>query len=139
MTTPARLAIIAADFNKAIVDPMIAAAEETAASLGATTTVTRIPGCYEMPIVCNALLESGRVDGIVAIGYIERGETQHGEVMGHVVHDALVRLQLEYRRPVGIGIIGPGATLEQAQVRNVPYARAAVEAALKVRGIIAAL
>ncbi|MBP9750536.1 MAG: 6,7-dimethyl-8-ribityllumazine synthase [Candidatus Peribacteraceae bacterium] len=139
MTTPARVAIVAADYNKAIVDPMIAEAEKVAAEFGATTTVTRIPGCYEMPIICNALLESGQVDVIVAIGYIERGHTMHGEVMGNVVHDALVRLQLQYRCPVGIGIIGPGATLEQAQERNVPYARAAVEAALKIRNIIAAL
>ena len=32
--------------------------------------------------------------GLITLGYIERGETQHGEVMGHVVHRALVELQL---------------------------------------------
>ena len=57
-------------------------------------------------------------DGLVVLGYIERGETLHGEVMGHVVHTALVQLQLKYRKPVGIGIIGPGATAEQAQAQS---------------------
>jgi 6,7-dimethyl-8-ribityllumazine synthase len=50
--------------------------------------------------------------------------------MGHVVHAALVQLQLRYRKPAGIGIIGPGATLEQAATRKEPYARAAVRAML---------
>lgn len=136
MTTSKHLAIVAADFNKSIVDPMIAAAEETAKNLGYTTSVTRIPGCYEMPIVCHALLEKGGLGAMAVLGYIEKGHTLHGEVMGHVVQDALVQLQLEYRLPIGIGIIGPGATLEQAQERNVSYGRAAVEAAVKTRAII---
>jgi 6,7-dimethyl-8-ribityllumazine synthase len=67
----------------------------------------------------------------VVLGFIERGQTQHGEVMGHVVHRALVDLELKHRKPVGIGIIGPGATSEQAEKRKVDYARAAVRAALR--------
>ncbi len=139
MTTPKHLVIVAADFNKEIVDPMIAAAEAAATERGFTSSVIRIPGCYEMPIVCHAILEKGGVGAIAALGYIERGHTLHGEVMGHVVQDALVQLQLEYRLPIGIGIVGPGATIEQARERNVGYGRAAVEAALRVREIIADL
>ena len=70
------------------------------------------------------------VDCLVVLGYIERGETQHGEVMGHVVHQTLVDLELKYRKPVGIGIIGPGASLAQAENRKAGYARAAVRAAV---------
>ena len=139
MSTPKHIAIVAADFNKEIVDPMIAAAEAAAAERGFTTKVIRIPGCYEMPIVCHALLEKGGLGGIAVLGYIERGHTLHGEVMGHVVQDALVRLQLEFRIPVGVGIVGPGATIEQARERNVGYGRAAVEAALTVREVISSL
>jgi 6,7-dimethyl-8-ribityllumazine synthase len=51
--------------------------------------------------------------------------------MGHVVQQTLVDLQLKHRKPVGIGIIGPGATLEQAEKRKVDYARAAVRAAVR--------
>ena len=57
-------------------------------------------------------------DAVVVLGHIERGETLHGEVMGHVVQHALVQLQFKYRKPVGVGIIGPGATAEQADVRK---------------------
>lgn len=136
MSIPKHLAIVAADFNKEIVEPMIVEAEKTAVELGYTTSVTRIPGCYEMPIVCHAVIQRGGLGAVVALGYIEKGYTLHGEVMGHIVQDALVQLQLEYRMPIGIGIIGPGATIEQARERNVSYGRAAVEAAVKTREII---
>ena len=126
------LAIIAADFNKPIVHPMIEQAKKTAAQLGCTVTVVvTVPGSFEIPLVLDAVLQRDDVDIAVALGYIEKGQTLHGEVMGHVVYRALLDLQLMYGKPVGLGIIGPGATLDQAQVRNVSYGEAAVAAAVK--------
>ncbi len=137
MTDQPTIAIIAANFNKDIVEPMIATATEEAVARGAIVAkVLRIPGCYEMPLVLRALMEREHIDAFAALGYIERGETLHGEVMGHIVHDALVRLQLEFGKPIGIGIIGPGATLDQAEVRKIGAAKAAVAAALDVHGMI---
>ncbi len=69
-------------------------------------------------------------DAVVVLSYIERGETLHGEVMGNIVQSQIVQLSLRHDTPLGIGIIGPGATLEQAQSRWDSYARAAVNAAL---------
>lgn len=128
-----KLAIVAANFNRDVVDVMIETAKEEAATLGATvTTVVTVPGSYEMPIVVDKLLARPDVDGLVTLGYIERGSTLHGEVMGHVVHSSLVDLQLKYKKPVGIGIIGPGALLDQAHERKIPYARASIKATLQI-------
>lgn len=128
-----RLAIVAAEFNRPLVDAMIAAALDEADKHGARVLLApaRVPGCYETPVVTAARLGRRDVDAVVVLGYIERGETQHGEVMGHVVQGALVQLAIEHGKPVGIGIIGPGATAEQAEPRKDPYARAAVRAALR--------
>ena len=57
--------------------------------------------------------------------------------MGHVVHAALVELSLAHRTPIGIGIIGPGATEAQALIRKESYAAAAVRAAARMLGITA--
>jgi 6,7-dimethyl-8-ribityllumazine synthase len=128
-----RVAIVAAEFNASIVEPMIAGATDEIALLGATLgPVVRIPGCYEVPLVAAKLLGKARVDLLVVLGFIEKGETLHGQVMGQVVHSKLVDLEIEYGKPVGIGIIGPGATPEQAEVRKDAYARAAVRAALRL-------
>lgn len=126
------VAIVAADFNKAIVHPMIDAATKKIAELGCVLgPVVTVPGSIEIPLTLDALLQRDDVDAVAALGFIHVGETLHGEVMGHVVYRALIDLSLTYGKPVGLGIIGPGATNEQAAKRNVAYAEAAVEAAVK--------
>lgn len=128
-----RVAIVAAEFNRPLVDVMVASALDEAKQAGArvTTEPVRVPGCYETPVVVSNLIARKDVEAVVVLGYIERGETQHGEVMGHVVHAALVDLAIREGKPVGVGIIGPGATAAQAEVRKESYARAAVRAALR--------
>lgn len=127
-----RCVILAAEFTPAVVDVMVAEAAVEADAGGALVVkVVRVAGSYELPLAADVLLANPGVDVLVVLGYIERGETLHGEVMGHVVHRSLVDLQLKHRKPIGMGIIGPGATREQAEVRKADYARAAVRAALR--------
>jgi 6,7-dimethyl-8-ribityllumazine synthase len=134
-----RIVIVAAEFNKELVDVMIETAQNELKEAGAETVrVVRVPGSYEVPLLADLHLAKEDVDAVVVLGYIERGETLHGEVMGHVVHSALMQLQLKWHKPIGMGIIGPGATVEQAQQRKVSSARAAVHAALKCCELLAA-
>jgi 6,7-dimethyl-8-ribityllumazine synthase len=136
---PARVALVAAEFNRPLVDVMIESALDEAKRQGARVSLDplRVPGCYETPLVVSRVIARKDVDAVVVLGYIERGETQHGEVMGHVVQAALVQLAIEHGKPVGIGIIGPGATKPQAEGRKESYARAAVRAALRALEAIA--
>jgi 6,7-dimethyl-8-ribityllumazine synthase len=135
-----RVALVAADFNKQIVEPMIDEAKRTITENQASLSeLTRVPGCYELPLVCELLMQRTDVDVVIVLGFIERGETLHGEIMGHVVQQSLVDMQIRHRKPVGIGIIGPGATPEQAETRKIGYARAAVEAALNICATISNL
>jgi 6,7-dimethyl-8-ribityllumazine synthase len=128
-----RVAIVAADFNLGIVNHMIKAAAEEAAQAGVEVAeLLRVPGSYETPLAAELLLARDDIAAVVVLGYIEKGETQHGFVMGQVVHGMLLRLQLKHRKPIGLGIIGPGATEAQAEVRKDRTARAAVRAALRL-------
>jgi 6,7-dimethyl-8-ribityllumazine synthase len=134
------IAIIAAEFNKPLIGVMIATAKRTAAELGAEVRLeVSVPGSYEMPLVARRAIVRADIDALVVLGYIERGETQHGEVMGHVVHTALVNLSLEHLKPVAFGVIGPGATPEQAETRKEAYAAAAVRAAMRALEVSATL
>lgn len=129
--------IIAAEFNKPLIDEMVAIAVEECRAHGLEVArALRVPGCYELPLVADVELGKPEIAGLVVLGYIERGETLHGEVMGHVVHRSLVELQLRTRKPIGLGIIGPGATKEQAVVRHVNSAKAAVNALKQVADIL---
>jgi 6,7-dimethyl-8-ribityllumazine synthase len=128
-----RIAIVAAEFNPGIVNHMVrAATEEAAQALVEVAEVVRVPGCYETPLAADLLLARPDIGAVVVLGYIEKGETQHGLVMGQVVHGLHLQLQLKHRKPIGLGIIGPGATEAQAEVRKDRTARSAVGAALRL-------
>lgn len=125
-----RLALVAAAFHQPLTNEMVAAAREEAKGKATITQVVLVTGSYEIPLVMEQLIRRRSIDAGVALGFIEKGETLHGEVMGHVVHRALIDLQLKYKKPIGLGLIGPGATPAQAEVRKIPNAKAAVRAAL---------
>ena len=137
MTTKSGYSIIAAEFNKPLTDGMVEIAREEMKAHGLSfLRLLHVPGCYELPLVAEIEIADHNVEGLITLGYIERGETLHGEVMGHVVHRALVDLQLKVRKPIGLGIIGPGATPEQAKVRQAPAAKNAVLAVKRIADIL---
>lgn len=132
-----KLAVVVAEFNRRLVDAMLRSAEAEADEHGAKIVrVVRVPGSYETPLVAEVLFERRNVDALVVLGYIERGETQHGEVMGHAVHRALLDASLRHRKPIGFGFIGPGALPRQAEKRKDEYARAAVRAAVRMLDVL---
>jgi len=134
--TPA-YSMIAAEFNKPLIDAMVATALAEFEAHGLTLArLIRVPGAFELPLVADAELAKAEVQGLIVLGYIEKGETLHGEVMGHVVCSSLVASQIRHRKPIGMGIIGPGATPEQAQVRHIHCAKAAVAALKRVSELL---
>ena len=70
----------------------------------------------------------GDIDAAACLGIIEAGETQHGLAMGQGVISAIIELQLSSGKPVGLGIIGPGAKPQHIEPRLEPHARAAIRA-----------
>ena len=136
---PIKVVIIAADFHQMIADNMIKAAKQELTNYRANLLKTiRVPGSYEIPLAVQTIIQQIKPDCLVVLGYIERGYTTHGEVMGHVVLQALVSLQLKYNLPIGLGIIGPGATLKQAKARWESTAQGAVRAALASHNLLSA-
>lgn len=135
-----RIAFVVTDFHAEIATSMLASAHEATEQLnGRIASTTHIPGAYEAPLAAKHLLNDPLIDAVVVLGWIEKGETLHGEVMGHVVHKVLIDLGLEYDKPIGLGIIGPGATEEQALARAQIIARRAVEAVCRMNGVITEL
>ena len=137
MSKPTKVVIIAADYHQDIANQMIKAATQTIQANQAEIIDTiRVPGSYEIPLVAQTVITTQQPDALVVLGYIERGYTMHGEVMGHVVHSALIDLQLKYNLPIGLGIIGPGATRSQAKKRQTKSAQGAANAALRIHRTI---
>ena len=127
------LAIVVAEFNYDVTSLMLQKAKSHAEFLGATVvTSVFVPGTYDMPVVVKKLLERKDVDAVVCLGAVIKGETKHDEVVASQTARKLMDLSVEMGKPVTLGIIGPGATHEQAVERIDEYATRAVEAAVKL-------
>jgi 6,7-dimethyl-8-ribityllumazine synthase len=126
-----RVHIVAGYIHQDICETMIEAARQIQAELDCRIDrVVWIPGTLEAPLAVKELIEKDRPDAIVVFGVQEQGKTKHGEVIAHQATSKLLDLQLAYRIPMAIAIIGPGATLEHAQEKAVRTAQKALRAAV---------
>ena len=130
---PKNIALVLGSFHKKEAEDMLVVSHQAALENHLhVKEIVWVPGSMEAPLAIKRLLMRSDIDGVVALGIIERGETKHGLVMGEVVYDAIIRLQLEFMKPIGFGILGPEILPEQIPPRVKPYARAAVEALAKM-------
>ncbi len=113
-----RVAIVASEYNYDVTMIMIERAKEEVGFLGATLgPIVKTPGVYDMPLAVKVLFERTDVDAVVALGAVIEGETQHDEVVMNQATRKLTDLAVEYGKPLGLGISGPGETRLQAQDR----------------------
>jgi 6,7-dimethyl-8-ribityllumazine synthase len=110
---PARVAalqigVVAARFNSAVTDRLLEGALTAFRAAGvpeAQVHVVRVPGAFEIPLAAASFLHDRQVDGVVCLGAIVRGETQHHHYLGTCVFDAIQRLAVGSRRPVALGVL----------------------------------
>ena len=122
-----RIGVVCGSFHKDEVERMLGYSTEEAQTLGLTVgDVVWVPGSMEVPLALDRLLATH--DGAVCLGIIENGETQHGLAMGQAVLKTILELQLKHNKPIGLGIIGPGAEPHHIEPRLEPHARAAMGA-----------
>ncbi|MGB1585955.1 MAG: 6,7-dimethyl-8-ribityllumazine synthase [Thermoplasmatota archaeon] len=126
----ARIAIVQATFNIELTDTMAKLARDKAAELGAEVIATeQCAGVYDLPLPTKRLLARDDVDGVVVIGVVVQGETKHDEIITHATAKTLQELSLQFDKPVGLAVTGPGMTWVQAEAR-VANAAHGVEAVL---------
>jgi len=128
-----KIAIVVSEFNQEVTSRMLSVAQEKAETLKLKIIYTcQVPGAYDMPIIVDALLQKKNVDGVVTLGAIVKGQTKHDEVIAHSAANALTELSLKYKKPVSLGITGPGMQDRHAYARIRPVAERAVEAIVKI-------
>jgi len=127
-----RIGAVVSEFNYDITMMMFERAKEHAKFLGADITETiKVPGVFDMGLAIKKLLERKDIDGVVTIGAVIEGETEHDELVIQHAARKIADLTLEYNKPVGLGISGPGMTRLQAEAR-IERAKAAVESVVKL-------
>lgn len=115
----ARFALVATRFNDFIVQRLIEGALDALTRHGAeagAVTVVRVPGSWEVPVVCKRLASSQRFDAIVALAAVIRGGTPHFEYVAAEVAKGVAQVALQTGTPVTFGVLTTD-TIEQAVER----------------------
>jgi 6,7-dimethyl-8-ribityllumazine synthase len=127
-----KIAFVVSDFNFDVTSLMLERARRHAEFLGAEVShIVRVPGVYDMPLIIKRLLGRSDVDGIALIGAVIKGDTKHDELIANATAAAAVDLALQFNKPVGLGITGPGMDRMQAFDR-IDNAKNAVESVLRL-------
>ncbi|MAF64217.1 MAG: 6,7-dimethyl-8-ribityllumazine synthase [Planctomycetes bacterium] len=147
-----RIAFCVSRFHGELTDAMLdsARAELRAAGVAPDAMpVCYVPGAFELPLAARRFARQERVDAVIGIGLVLKGETRHDEVVAHGAAAGLRQVMLECDKPVLLGVL-TCETLEQARARALPpdaggsqdkgraLARAALETLAALDGIEAA-
>lgn len=111
-----KIAIVASRFNDFIVQHLVDGAIDYLIRHGACQddiTVVRVPGAYELPIVCKKLAAHSQYNGIIALGAVIRGSTPHFDYVCAEASKGIAQVSLQSGLPVGFGLLTCD-TLEQA-------------------------
>ena len=62
-----------------------------------------VPGVFEIPVVIAKNIK--KYDGFIALGCVIKGETPHFDFISQATTDAIMKLSIDYKKPIGNGII----------------------------------
>ncbi len=115
-----KIAVVVAEFNRDITEKMLESAIKTLKENNVkdiNIETTWVPGAFEIPLACQRLAEVKKFDGILALGCVIKGETDHYYYVAGESIRGIMSVTLKFNIPVGLGIITTN-DLKQAQARS---------------------
>ncbi|MEN3941468.1 6,7-dimethyl-8-ribityllumazine synthase [Prosthecobacter sp. SYSU 5D2] len=96
------IAIVASLYNNQFVQGLLDAGREELEELApnAVITVYRVPGAFEIPVCAELVIKNTKPDVVIAFGVIIRGSTEHADLVGASVTDALQQMAVRHTVPV---------------------------------------
>jgi len=111
-----KVAIIASRFNHIITDRLVEGAKDGFLRHGGkeeNIDTILVPGAFEIPMVLNRVLKSGKYDGVCCVGAVIRGATPHFDYVSAEATKGIASTALKHDKPVSFGLLTTD-TLEQA-------------------------
>jgi 6,7-dimethyl-8-ribityllumazine synthase len=129
------IGVVAARYNQEIVDALLEGALKAIEEHGARADpVLSVPGSFEIPVAAQALADAGRVDAVICLGCVIKGETAHFEHIAEAAARGILDVALETGVPCVFGVLTT-YTEEQARAR-LDKGREAAETAIEMANLL---
>ena len=103
-----KFALVVGRFNSFVVESLVSGAVDALVRHGVSEsdiTIIRAPGAFEIPFASKVLASSGRVDAVVCLGAVIRGETSHYDFVAGECARGIQEVQLATGVPVIFGVL----------------------------------
>ena len=126
-----KILIVIADFYPDISKELLRTAQNELKSF-TKVNIIKVPGAFEIPITISKNIK--KFDGFLALGCVIKGETPHFDYISRTIIEAIMRISLDYNKPIGNGIL-TCLTSKQAWERAL-YKKKGAEAANALKSIL---
>ncbi len=126
-----QVGIIVSDFNSDITGKLLGGAEKFLVNQGfkkENITVAHVPGSFEIPLMCQRLARTKKFAGLIAIGAVIKGDTDHYYYISNEASRGIMQVILEESLPIAFGVITT-SNLKQARERSGEKGNKGAEAA----------
>ncbi len=128
-----KIGLVISDYNADITHLMGKIAQEHAEFLGAQIVkMLRVPGAFDMPLAVRKLADSKNVDGVVTLGAVIEGDTDHDQIVAQNVARKVADISVQSGKPISLGVSGPKMTRLDGMKRIEGYAKRSTESVVKM-------
>ena len=89
--------------------------------------IIQVPGIFEIPVVISKNIK--KYDAFIALGCVIKGETPHFDFISQATTNAIMKLSIDHKKPIGNGII-TSLNKEQADKRSMKKGGEAAKAVI---------
>ena len=120
--------IVIADYYKDISKGLLSSAKSILPKSSSIKTIN-VPGVFEIPVTISKNIK--KYDAFLALGCVIKGQTPHFDFISQATTDAIMKLSVDNKKPIGNGII-TCLNKKQADVRSKSKGREAAKAVITV-------
>ncbi len=125
--------IVVSEWNSKITHALYKACFETLIKHGAKPEniyTEQVPGTFELPVGAKILASSKKLDAVICLGCVIKGETSHNEYINQAVATGLVQLSILHNKPFIFGVLTPNDEQQAKDRAGGKYGNKGVESAV---------
>ena|SRR3989338_5010423 len=100
-----KIGIVVSQWNTAITDKLLHGAETGLRERDISFEVFKVPGAFEIPLMAAHLAGTGDFDGLIALGVVVAGETNHYNMICRACTDGILRVMLDHKLPIAFEVL----------------------------------